>query len=73
MGLITDSSVVLDKLNTIDDTLVVKLIGHCPASTMQAVDTALRHALDLNAVPAGGEVLKTVRSLGGRLVRAFKR
>lgn len=47
MGLLTDSSLVLDKLVVLKDSEVVKVIGQCPPQTMALVDTALRATFDL--------------------------
>ena len=47
MGLWTDSSLVIDKLETLEDIHVIKLIGKCPPQTMALVDDALRATLDL--------------------------
>ena len=47
MGLLTDSSLVIDKLETLSDTEVIKTIGRCPPHTMALVDDALRATFDL--------------------------
>jgi mRNA-degrading endonuclease toxin of MazEF toxin-antitoxin module len=47
MGLLTDSSLVLDKLETLDDSLVIKTLGKAPPHTMALVDNALRATFDL--------------------------
>ena len=47
MGLRGDSSLVLDKLVTLDDTEVIKVIGKCPPQTMLLVENALRATFDL--------------------------
>jgi mRNA interferase MazF len=47
MGLRTDSSLVIDKLETLLDTEVIKVIGTCPPQTMTLVDEALRATFDL--------------------------
>ncbi len=47
MGLLTDSSLVLDHLVTLDDALVIKSLGKCPPHVMVLVDHALRSTLDL--------------------------
>jgi mRNA interferase MazF len=47
MGLLTDSSLVLDRLVTLDDTAVIRVIGSCPPQTMAMVDDALRATFDL--------------------------
>ena len=47
MGLQTDSSLVLDKLETLDDSLVIRTLGKAPPHTMALVDDALRATFDL--------------------------
>jgi mRNA-degrading endonuclease toxin of MazEF toxin-antitoxin module len=47
MGLLTDSSLVMDRLVTLDDAEIIKTIGKCPPQTMLLVDDALRKTFDL--------------------------
>ena len=47
MGLLTDSSLVIDKLETLDDSEVMKTMGKAPPQTMAMVDEALRAVFDL--------------------------
>jgi mRNA interferase MazF len=47
MGLLTDSSLVIDKLETLDDSVVIRTLGKAPPQTMALVEDALRATFDL--------------------------
>ncbi|MDQ0837553.1 type II toxin-antitoxin system PemK/MazF family toxin [Sphingomonas faeni] len=46
-GLLRDSEIQVDKLNTFDRNAIVKIIGTIPITTMTRVDDALRRWLEL--------------------------
>jgi mRNA interferase MazF len=46
-GLVRDSEIQVDKLDTLDRNAIVKIIGTIPITTMTRVDDALRRWLEL--------------------------
>ena len=47
MGLLTDSSLVVDRLATLADSEIIRSVGKCPPQTMALVDDALRKVFDI--------------------------